>query len=420
MFDADRWQEIFSVLKKNKLRTFFTAFGVFWGIFMLVIMHGSGTGLSNAVYDDFRDMATNSVFIWPQRTTMPYKGFQRGRYYNFRNDDTEALIKNIPEIELVAPRLVARDGRGNNNVIRGIKTGAFNINGDYPAINSIDPVNLIKGRFLNEIDIKEKRKVAVIGVRVQRELFDPGEDPISQYIRIKGVFFQVIGIFQSKRSDQQADFENQSIFIPLTTLQRTYNYGDILGWYSITSKRNIPVSVVEEKAKVLLASRHNVDPRDTRAIGSFNLEKEFNKFEGLFSGIRFLIWIVGIGTLFAGVVGVSNIMLIVVKERTREIGIMRSVGATPWNIMSQVIIEAVFLTTFAGYLGLVAGVGVIEAVNYMLIKSNASSQMFRNPEVNFGIAMIALAVLVVSGAVAGMIPALRAVKVRPIDALHDE
>jgi putative ABC transport system permease protein len=420
MFDVDRWQEILTALKKNKLRTFFTAFGVFCGIFMLVVMQGSGTGLSNAVYEDFRNMATNSVFIWPQRTTIPYKGFQRGRYYNFRNDDTEALRKTIPEIELIAPRLVAGNGRGINNVVRGIKTGAFNINGDYPEINAIDPVNLIKGRFLNEIDIKEKRKVAVIGVRVQRELFESVEDPIAQYIRIKGVYFEVIGIFQSKRSDQQADFENQSIFIPLTTLQMTYNYGDVLGWYSITSRKDIPVSIVEEKAKALLATRHNVDPQDIRAVGSFNLEKEFNKFEGLFAGIRILIWIVGIGTLFAGVVGVSNIMLIIVKERTREIGIMRSIGATPWNIMSQIVAEAIFLTTIAGYLGLVAGVGIIEAVNYLLVKSNANNQMFKNPEVDFSVAMIALAVLVISGAIAGMIPAMRAIRIRPIDALRDE
>ncbi|MCX6234689.1 MAG: ABC transporter permease [Bacteroidetes bacterium] len=420
MFDSDRWHEIFSTLQKNKLRTFLTAFGVFWGIFMLIIMHGSGSGLSNAVYNDFQSMATNSVFIWPQRTTMPYKGFQRGRYYNFRNDDTKALRNNIPEIDLIAPRLVARGGPGNDNVVRGIKTGAFNIMGDYPDIYKIDPVNILQGRFLNDIDIDEKRKVAVIGVRVQRELFEATEYPVGQYIRIQGVYFQVIGIFESRRSGQQADFDNQSIFIPLTTLQMTYNYGDILGWYSITSKEDIPVSVVEEKAKVLLTSRHSIHPEDKRAIGSFNLEKEFNKFQGLFSGIRVLIWIVGIGTLFAGVVGVSNIMLIIVKERTKEIGIQRSIGATPWNIMSQIIMESVLLTMIAGYLGLFAGVGIIEGINYMLIKSGANTEMFRNPQVDFNVAMIALAILVISGSIAGLIPARRAIRIKPIDALRDE
>jgi putative ABC transport system permease protein len=420
MFDSDRWHEIFSTLQKNKLRTFLTAFGVFWGIFMLIIMHGSGSGLSNAVNNDFQSMATNSVFIWPQRTTMPYKGFQRGRYYNFRNDDTKALRNNIPEIDLIAPRLIARGGPGNDNVVRGIKTGAFNIMGDYPDIYKIDPVNILQGRFLNDIDINEKRKVAVIGMRVQRELFEAAENPIGQYIRIQGVYFQVIGIFGSRRSGQQADYDNQSIFIPLTTLQMTYNYGDILGWYSITSKDDIPVSVVEEKAKVLLTSRHSVHPEDKRAIGSFNLEKEFKKFQGLFSGIRVLIWIVGIGTLFAGVVGVSNIMLIIVKERTKEIGIQRSIGATPWNIMSQIIMESVILTTIAGYLGLFAGVGIIEGINYMLIKSGADTEMFRNPQVNFNVAMIALVILVISGAFAGLIPARRAIRIKPIDALRDE
>jgi putative ABC transport system permease protein len=235
-----------------------------------------------------------------------------------------------------------------------------------------------------------------------------------------GVYFQVIGIFASRRSGQQADFDNQSIFIPLTTLQMTYNYGDILGWYSITSKEDIPVSVVEEKAKVLLTSRHSVHPEDKRAIGSFNLEKEFNKFQGLFSGIRVLIWIVGIGTLFAGIVGVSNIMLIIVKERTKEIGIQRSIGATPWNIMSQIIMESVLLTMISGYLGLLAGVGIIEGVNYMLVKSGANIEMFKNPQVDFNVAMIALAILILSGSIAGLIPARRAIRIKPIDALRDE
>lgn len=418
IFDADRWQEIFSTLKKNKLRTFFTAFGVFWGIFMLVIMMGSGSGLENAVGRDMGDMATNSVFMWTQRTTMPYKGFDRGRHYNFRNSDTEALLENIPEIKHIGPRIRGWSST-DNNVVRGERTGAFVMQGDYPAYNLIDPVGMKHGRFVNELDIRNTRKVCVIGQRVVNEMFAPGEDPLGQYLRIQGVYFKVVGVFESKKP-QRAEHENQIIYLPFTTLQKTYNFGDLVGWYSITSQDNIPVSVVEEKAKALLRQRHTIHPDDERAVGSFNLENEFKKMTSLFAGIRGLIWIVGIGTLLAGVIGVSNIMLIIVKERTKEIGIQRAIGATPWNIISQVIMESVFLTTLAGYIGLVLGVGLVELVDYMLVVTGAEGEMFENPEINFNVAIQALEVLVVAGIVAGLIPAYRAVSMKPIDALRNE
>lgn len=419
LFDADRWQEIFNTLKKNKLRTFFTAFGVFWGIFMLVIMMGSGSGLENAVGRDMGNMATNSVFMWTQRTTMPYKGFDRGRWYNFRNGDTEALLENIPEIKHIGPRIRGWGGNDNNNVVRGERTGAFTIQGDYPAYNLIDPVGMREGRFINDLDISKYRKVCVIGDRVRNEMFSAEEDPIGQYLRIQGVYFKVVGIFKSTKP-HRGEYEDQVIYLPFTTLQRTYNYGDVVGWYSITSEDDIPVSVVEEKAKALLRQRHTIHPDDERAVGSFNLENEFNKMSNLFAGIRGLIWIVGIGTLLAGVIGVSNIMLIIVKERTKEIGIQRAIGATPWTVISQVILESVILTTLAGYIGLVLGVGIVEGVNYMLVSTGAESDMFANPEVNFSVAIQALEVLVVAGILAGVIPAYRAVSMKPIDALRDE
>ena len=418
IFDSDRWHEIFSTLKKNKLRTFFTAFGVFWGIFMLVIMMGSGSGLEHAVFRDMGNMATNSVFMWTQRTTIPYKGFDRGRFYNFRNGDTDALLENIPEIKYIGPRIRGW-GADGNNVVRGERTGAFVMQGDYPAINLIDPVGMKNGRFINDLDILNKRKVCVIGQRVVNELFEAGEKPIGQYLRIQGVYFMVVGVFESTKP-QRAEFENQVIYLPFTTLQKTYNFGDIVGWYSITSQDNVPVSVVEQKAKDLLKQRHTIAPEDDRAIGSFNLEVEFKKMTSLFDGIRGLIWIVGIGTLLAGVIGVSNIMLIIVKERTKEIGIQRAIGATPWNIISQVILESVILTTLAGYIGLVLGVGIVEGVNYLLTTTGADGSMFTNPEVNFSVAMQALEVLVVSGILAGLIPAYRAVSMKPIDALRNE
>jgi putative ABC transport system permease protein len=422
MFDRDKWQEIFHTLKKNKLRTFMTAFGVFWGIFMLIIMLGSGRGLEHGVSQGMGNFATNSVFLWTQQTTIPYKGLPRSRRFNFRNDDIRALKDFIPEIKYLSPKIQGwSSGDGTNNVIRKDKTGAFTILGEYPVWNLIDPMEIPKGRFLNQIDIEQKRKVAVIGSRVQEILFKKDEDPIGQYIEIRGVFFQVVGTFKPLNTNINFGGEKeQSIFIPFTTLQKTYNFGDIVGWFSITSKDGVPSAVVEEKAIELLARRHSVSPDDKEAFGHFNLQKEFDQMNGLFSGIAGLIWIVGIGTLLAGVIGISNIMLVIVKERTKEIGVQRALGATPANIMSQIITESVFLTSFAGYFGLVMGVGIIEAINYFLVKFGTDNQMFKSPEVDFNIAISALIILVISGALAGLIPARRAVRIRPIDALRDE
>ncbi len=419
IFDTDSWQEIFNALSKNKWRTFFTAFGVFWGIFMLIIMLGSGKGLNNGVTQEMGDMATNSFFMWTQNTTMPYKGFKRGRNYNFDNDDTQAIIDNIPEVEYIAPRLQGWSSEGNNNVVRNERTGAFRIQGDYPDFYKIDPVDMVKGRFINEFDIQDKRKVAVIGQRVYNEMYEPDEDPIGTSMRINGVYFKIIGLFKSKKSGHQADNDNQQIFIPFTTLQKTYNYGNIVGWYSITVK-GATVSEVEPKVKALMRQRHSIHPDDERAVGSFNLENQYKKMTTLFMGINGLIWIVGIGTLLAGVIGVSNIMLIVVKERTKEIGVQRAIGATPWMVISQIITESVMLTTIAGYTGLVLGVAALEGVNMMIQQSGGESGMFLNPEVDFQKAMTALIILIFSGMIAGLIPAQRAVSIKPIDALRDE
>jgi putative ABC transport system permease protein len=419
MFDLDRWQEIYQVLKKNKLRTFLTAFGVFWGIFMLIIMLGSGNGLENGVSQNFGDMATNSVFLWGEQTTIPYKGFPRGRRIEYRNSDIKALQEAIPEIKYLAPRTNVGGYNGNSNVIRGLKSGTFAIFGDYPVENNIDPVNIMEGRFINDNDIKDKRKVVVIGQRVKEILFENDEDPLGKYIQIQGIYFQVIGLFKSKRTGEAALNDNQRIFMPFSTLQRTFNYGDAIGFFNITSKDGVPVSVVEDKAIQILKKQHSVSPRDDAAIGHFNLEKEYGKMRGLFTGIRGLVWVVGIGTLLAGIIGVSNIMLVVVKERTKEIGIQRAIGATPLKIISQIIMEAVVLTTFAGYFGLVIGVGLLELIN-SLLGTGDGTQMFLHPGVNFHVAVTALLILIVSGIFAGMIPARRAVSIKPIDALRYE
>jgi putative ABC transport system permease protein len=421
MFDRDYWHEIGSSLAKNKIRTVLTAFGVFWGIFMLMIMLGSGNGLKNGVTNGMGDFATNSVFMWTRQTTIPYKGLPRNRNFNYRNDDIKALKENIPELDLLAPRLEGYGGQAGNNVIRKEKAGAFSIYGDYPEWNLIDPANIEQGRFINQIDILQKRKVAVIGKRVLEVLFDKDESPIGQYIQINGIYFQVVGVFSPK--NQNMNFggnKEQSIHLPFTTLQQAYNYGDVVGWFAMTSKKGIEVTVVEDKAKRLLKERHKVAPEDDRAIGFFNLQKEFNQMTGLFTGINALIWIVGTGTLMAGVIGISNIMLVIVKERTREIGIMRALGATPAKIIAQIIGESVFLTTLAGYIGLVIGVFIIELIDRNLPVTTTQDTMFLHPTIDFNVAISALGILVISGVFAGLIPARRAISIKPIDALRFE
>ncbi len=421
MFDRDRWQEIWSSLTKNKLRTTLTAFGVFWGIFMLMVMLGSGSGLKNGVMNGMGDFATNSVFMWSRSTTVPYKGLPRNRYYNFKNGDVQVLKDNIEELELLSPRLEGNNRRTGNNVVRNEKAGAFSLFGDYPEWNLIDPANIVQGRFINATDIEQKRKVAVIGKRVLEILFEKDEDPLGKYIRINGIYFQVVGVFTPKNANINfGGDKEQSIHMPFTTMQQAFNFGDVVGWFAMTSKPGVEVSVVEQKAMKILKERHKVAPEDDRAIGFFNLAKEFKQMTGLFSGISALIWVVGIGTLLAGVIGISNIMLVIVKERTKEIGIMRAIGASPRNIIMQIISESVFLTTFAGYAGMVFGVLLIELIDRNLPPPSGRDTMFLHPTIDFQVAITALTILVIAGALAGLIPARKAVSMKPIDALRYE
>jgi putative ABC transport system permease protein len=413
--DLDRINEIYQTLSKNKLRTALTAFGVFWGIFMLIIMLGSGQGLKNGITQAFQGTATNSFFIWGQRTSMPFKGMPKNRQIQFRNEDIEAIKRAVPEVEVVAPANQLGGYRGENNVVRGTKAAPFSVRGDYPEAWKIQTFRLKKGRFINYNDLKETRKVCVIGERVRQVLFKPDEDPIGQYLQINGIYFMVVGMFTSDKGDEDAQDKMQTIYTPFTTFQQAFNYGNVVGWFSFASRKDVPASVAEAKVRALLASRHYIHPDDIRAIGGWNMEKEFKKITGLFEGIEILVWIVGIGTLLAGVVGVSNIMLIIVKERTREIGIRRAIGASPTSIMSQIVAEAIMLTLLAGYFGLICGIGLLELINSAM---HGGAGMFQHPGVDLAIAFKALGILVVSGMLAGIVPAQRAVAIKPVDALR--
>jgi putative ABC transport system permease protein len=420
MFDLDLWKEIIDALKKNRMRSFMTAFGVFWGIFMLIIMSGAGRALENGIMDGIKAFATNSAFFWTERTSVPYEGFQRGRRWDYKNKDIQYIRANIKDVEYLSPRLFGPNTYGGDNTVRGIKTGAFNIYGDYPDFYKIDPWTPLKGRLLNEIDIMQNRKVCIIGERVAEVMFEKDEDPIGEYMKINGVYFQVVGVVHPEtRINIGGGQKNEAIMIPFTTMQRTYNMGDVVHFFSVTSIPGVPVSRVEERLKELLKERHHISPDDRQAIGSFNIEVEWKKYNALFNGIQILTWIVGIGTLLAGIIGVSNIMMVIIRERTQEIGIQRAIGATPGKVMLHIVLESVFLTVLAGYIGLALGVGLLELLS-MALDTGSDEMFFRRPEVSFKMAVSALTVLVFAGIFAGMIPARRAIRIKPIDAIREE
>lgn len=419
MFDRDKWTEIYQGLTKNPFRTLATAFGVFWGIFMLIIMLGAGQGLESGVKADFQYRATNSMYLWTMSTTKAYAGFKVGRYFRMNNADMDYLRQNVNEIEYLCPRNQLGGYRGGDNVTRGIRTGAFSIYGDYPEYINVEPRPITQGRFINDRDIEEVRKVCVIGDQVVNLLFAADEDPIGEYIKIQGVAFQVVGTYTSMKKGEQAEEDVKSIFVPFSTFQKAFNYGDFISWIAVTAKPEYSVADMEENIRDRLKERHKVHPEDDRAYGSWNMEEQFNQMNLIFGGIRGLSWFVGILTLIAGIIGVSNIMLVIIKERTNEFGVRRALGATPWNVRIQIVSEAIVLTAIAGVLGIIAGVWTLEGID-TLIESQGEAGAFRNPGVEFGIVITALIVLIVSGALAGVLPANRALRVKTIEALRAE
>ncbi|MCF8464234.1 MAG: ABC transporter permease [Flavobacteriales bacterium] len=415
MFDLDRWREVFDTLGANKLRTALTAFGVLWGIFMLIIMLGAGSGLQNGVSSEFQGFATNSLYVWTQRASKPYKGLPAGRWFSMSNEDTKALQKLVPEAKVIAPRNEVGGWRGSANVVRGMNTGAYGIKGDYPEVVQIQPMQVTEGRLLNQLDLDQKRKVAVIGTKVINDLYEPGEEIIGSNIQINGVFFTVVGTIKTKKAGGEAEDDAQSIFIPLSSFQQAFNYGNWVGYYGFMPIDGVSVSELETKVLKVLKERHRIHPEDEFAFGTNNNEEEFAEYANVFTGINFLIWFVGTLTLVAGVIGISNIMLVIVKERTKEIGIRRAIGASPFSIVSQIILEALVLTSMAGYIGIVLGVWVVEFAGPLI-----EDDSFKNPEVNFQTILIALGVLIVSGCFAGFIPAYRALEIKPVNALRTE
>ncbi len=413
MFDYDKWQEIFNTIRKNKLRTFLTALGVWWGIFMLILLMGAGTGLENGVLGLFGSHARNALYVWPNRTTMPYEGLPPGRIPRLTNEDIRAIEQQLADrIDAVAPRLYVNAGE----VRYKDRRGGFDVRGDDPDLLQIDALRVVQGRFINERDLREARKVVAIGQRVKTQLFSQ-EEAIGKRIRILGNEFLVVGILQSDRRGEDAQQDENNIIMPLTTAQRITNRPNRVGWFVCTVNERFHVAEVEQPLLALLKKRHRVHPDDPQGFGSDNVEQEYRELTNLFGGIKFIVWFVGIGSLLAGIIGVGNIMLIIVRERTKEIGIRKALGATPGSIISMILLESVFITTIAGYLGLLTSTGL---VYLMALAAGTELPFFTNPEIHLGVGVAALLILVVSGALTGLVPALQAARINPVEALRDE
>ncbi|MCG6189176.1 ABC transporter permease [Maribellus maritimus] len=420
MFDIDKWQEILSTIKKNKMRTFLTGFSVAWGIFMLMILLGAGNGLSNGVSENFKRDAINAMWLWSGKTSIPYQGMKEGRQIRLTNNDYD-IIKDLPGIEYTSGRYYI----GGNTFSYGNEYGEYTAITCHPDLKEVESIEIIKGRFVNEVDLKQTRKSVVLGKDIYDALFKDKE-AIGEYVRINNIPFKVVGICM-----EGGGTRHRNAYIPVSTGQKVFNGSNRLHNFALTvdAKTIEESQVIETRVRERLARKHKFDSTDESALGSYNKLEDVIETMKIFQAIKIFIWIIGIGTLIAGVVGVSNIMLIVVKERTKEIGIRKAIGASPASVVGLILLESILITTIAGYIGLVLGTGLMEGVNFFVEQQYAASAatnggngdtLFRNPTVNLNVAMAATMLLVFAGTLAGFIPAKRASRIKPIEALRDE
>ncbi|PCJ97908.1 MAG: multidrug ABC transporter ATP-binding protein [Flavobacteriaceae bacterium] len=417
LFDRNTWQEIYGSISKNKTRTIITVIGVLWGIFIYIALSGAAKGLDNGFEKVFQTVSMNSMFVWGQSTSMPYDGFKNGRQMQLKLDNVTTIKNRIPEVQYIAPRInLGNFGSEPVLTVRGQKSGTYSINGDYPVYTKIATKGIFDGgRFINDEDIRQARKICVIGERNLKELFEEDENPIGAYIRIGDIYFQVVGVH--KIATGVSFDSDSSIFIPFSTFRKLYNSGENVGYLCIAAYDDADVVQVETDIKALLKKIHRVDPKDERAFGSFNLGEAFSKVMGFAQGLTFLSLVVGVATILAGVIGIGNILLISVKERTKELGVRRALGATPREVRSQIIVESVFLTMIAGVMGIILGAGVLALINSL---TQDIDMPYSNPTVPIPYVLGALAIMVIMGTLIGLIPAQRAVSIRPIDALREE
>ncbi len=410
LFDRDTWQEVYDSMSKNKLRTIITMIGVWWGILLLIGLLGSARGMENSFNRLFGDFATNSVFIWGQSTGRPFKGFQEGRRVRLSLSDAKKVEENIEGIEFVVPR-----NQNQSLVVRNFLSENFSVAGDYPLLDAVEKKKLIHGRFINQNDMDEKKKVAVISDDVYKQLFKKDEKAIGEYIQINNINYTVIGIFEEGKISMGPSI---NIHIPFTTFQQVYNQGEQIGWMMITGKEGYDIVQIETDSKLLLKNLNDIHPRDNRALGSANAGKEIGKVTGFLTGMQFLTWFVGIATLIAGVFAIGNILLITVKERTKEIGVRRALGATPFEIKRQIVVEAVFLTLVAGLFGIITGGWILILLDKLY--GQGDDAVLVNASVSILIVFVALLILVTLGTLIGLIPAFKATSIKPIEALREE
>ncbi len=418
LFSKDTWQEIFGSIKKNKTRTTITMIGVLWGIFIYIVLSGAAKGLDNGFERAFESISSNSLFIWGQYTSMPYNGFKARRSVQLKTSDVIALKKKVPEIEFIAPRNVRGIfGSSGGDVVRGSKSGTYAIYGEYPEYIKIAATKVFDGgRFINDVDMKQKRKVCIIGQRTLEELFEIEENPIGKFISINNISFKVVGVHKFVQGGGFGD--DGDIYIPFVTFKDLFNTGDNVGFFMMSAFKDADIVQVEKNVKSVLKDLKNINPKDKEALGAFNLGKVFNDTINFVNGLSFLSIIVGIASILAGVIGIGNILLISVKERTNEIGIRRAVGATPSQVRNQILTESVFLTLISGIIGIILGTFVLFLIN--IGTEYMPDFPYTNPTVPLKFIFGALGLMTILGILIGMLPAQKAVSIKPIDALREE
>lgn len=417
MFDIERWEEIFDTIRKNKLRTFLTGLSVGSGIFILVVLLGVGKGMENGVGNEFSKDATNLIWVWTDPTSMAYNGQNPGRDIQLNNQDFDFTMRKYDDVLEYKSKMLRQRGQLISN---GKESGSYRVEGVVPDFQFVETCHMIAGRFISPKDIDTYQKVAVIGYRVQKDLFKNDENPIGKYVDLNGIMFKIIGVY----TDPGGEREETRAYIPFSTAQRMFDRNNKVGDMAFTLKpqETFEASVaaanqLTEQLKTDLKKRHNIHPDDTSGIGIFNKQEELKRYFDLMKMIRLFFWVVGVFTIIAGIVGVSNIMLIIVKERTKEIGVRKALGATPRAIVSMIVQESVFLTSIAGYIGLASGLLVIHGIDSFMKANDIEAEFFYNPSVDIGAVSFALFILILSGVVAGLIPALQAVKINPVIAM---
>lgn len=411
--DFDSFSEILNVLTRNKSRTFLTGFGVFWGVFMLVGLVGGGDGLKEILNNNLAGFATNSAVVWAQPTTKPYHGFRKGRQWTLNYDDIKRLRAHVPELDVITPTI----SRWSANTTHDDRSASGIIKGVLPEMQNVSEPKMMYGRYINQMDINQGRKVCVIGKQVYKSLFPKGGDPCGDVIRIDSVYFSVVGVNYSDGNMNVNGNDQQAVFMPLSLVQQIYNRGHSVDIICVTGKPGVVMSDITDKIRHVIAKAHDVAPDDEKGVMVFNTEMMFSMVDNMFRGINMLIWLVGIGTLLAGAIGVSNIMMVTVRERTVEIGIRRAIGATPRNILSQIIQESILLTSIAGMSGILFVVLVLQGLEMANTTDGVAAAHF---QISFWTAIGAVLLLSVLGVLAGLAPALRAMSIKPVDAMRDE